>query len=139
MDPPHAHWHLLVLLSAGMLAIMSVGAPGTQGVVTGKHAAGVATPNFAAVAAMTLGFNGAEHNGNGGMFFMGTKSMMFAAGWLPESTRFSGVTMSVDGPMPIVHINVAPLTTWIAMTGSFSLRSPGSRPGGSLPHPADQC
>lgn len=58
----------------------TVGAPGFHGVVAGMHAAGVATPAFAAVAAMTVGFKGAEHKGNAGMFLNGTKSMMFAAG-----------------------------------------------------------
>lgn len=99
-----------------MLASNTITAPGFHGVVAGTQAAGVATPAFAAVAAMTVGFKGAEHNGNGMMFFIGTKSMMFAAGWLPDITRFSGVTTKVDGPIPIVHKSVAPLTTWIGIS-----------------------
>lgn len=72
---------------------------------------GVKTPAAAVVAAATAGLVGVMHIPNGMMFFMGTKSMMFAAGWLPESTLFSGVTIKVDGAIPNGHIKTAPLTT----------------------------
>ena len=125
ITPPQAHWQVQVLSSAGMKPSNTVGAPGFQGVVTGMQGIGVNTPEAAAVADATVGLLGVVHMPNGMMFFMGTKSMMFAAGWLPESTRFSGVTTNVDGPIPIVHIKVAPFTTWIGMPApSFPLPQP---------------
>ena len=41
--------------------------------------------------------------------------MMFAAGMLLDKVRFKGNTASVDGAIPKLHCNIAPLTTWIAM------------------------
>lgn len=61
--PPHMQFNLHVLSSAGMLAIRTVVLPpGIHGAtVAGIHGAGVGTPNAADVAAMTAGFDGAEH------------------------------------------------------------------------------
>jgi hypothetical protein len=115
ITPPHVHWQVQVLSSAGMKPSKTVGAPGFQGVVTGMQGIGVNTPDAAAVAEATVGLLGVVHMPNGMMFFMGTKSMMFAAGWLPDSTRFSGVTTKVDGATPKGHVRMAPLTTWIGM------------------------
>jgi hypothetical protein len=104
--------HLLVLSSAGMLAINTLGAPGTQGAgVTGMHGMGVSTPNAVAVAAATAGFVGVMHIPNGMMFTIGTWSMMFAAGMLLDNVRFTGSTTSAEGDTPKLHISCAPLTT----------------------------
>jgi hypothetical protein len=101
------------LLRAGLLAIITVGAPaGIQGpVVTGMQGIGVSTPCAAAVALATVGFAIEEHMPKGKMFFMGTLSMMVAAGKLPTMTLFSGVTNNVDGAAPNEHCNVADITT----------------------------
>lgn len=72
ITPAHVHMHLLVLSSAGMLAINTVGAPGTHGAgVTGTHGMGVSTPNAVAVAAATAGFVGVVHIPNGMMLTIG--------------------------------------------------------------------
>jgi NADH:ubiquinone oxidoreductase subunit K len=65
----------------------------------------------AAVAAATIGLLGVLHTPNGMMFFMGMKSMMLAAGCVPDNTRFSGVTIKVEGAIPKMQVNVARLTT----------------------------
>ena len=88
---------------------------------------GVNTPEAAAVADATVGLLGVVHMPNGMMFFMGTKSMMFAAGWFPDNTLFSGVTNKLEGAIPNEHIRVAPLTTWIGMARPPSV---GSAAGG---------
>ena len=123
ITPPHVHWQVQVLSSAGMKPSKTVGAPGFQGVVTGMQGIGVNTPDAAAVAEATVGLLGVVHMPNGMMFFMGTKSMMFAAGWLPDSTRFSGVTTKVDGATPKGHVRMAPLTTWTGMSAPFPART----------------
>jgi hypothetical protein len=64
---------------------------------------GVSTPNAAAVAAATAGFAGDMHMPNGMMFTKGTLSMMFASGWFPVLTRFTGSTTRLLGAMPIMH------------------------------------
>jgi len=64
---------VLVLLSAGIPPTITVGDPAVHGAgVVGTHAAGVKTPNFAAVAAATVGFAIELHNGNGVMLTTGT-------------------------------------------------------------------
>jgi hypothetical protein len=71
--PPHMHVHIELLLSAGMLAMRTVGAPGVQGaVVAGIHGMGVSTPKAAAVAAATVGLAGHMHMAKGMIFTMGT-------------------------------------------------------------------
>lgn len=100
------------LLRAGLLAIITVGEPGAQGAeVTGTQGIGVSTPCAAAVAAETVGFAIEEHMPKGRIFFMGTLSMMVAAGRLPTMTLFSGVTTKVDGAAPNEHCNAADITT----------------------------
>ena len=100
------------LLRAGLLAIITVGEPGTQGAeVTGTQGIGVSTPCAAAVALATVGFAIEEHVPKGKMFFIGTLSMMVAAGKLPTMTLFSGVTNNVDGAAPNEHCNAADITT----------------------------
>src|SRR5271170_726675 len=110
--PPHMHISVQVLSKVGLLAKMTVGAPGTQGaVVTGTHGMGVSTPSAAAVAAATSGFDGDMHMPNGMMFTSGTLSMMLASGCSPVLTRFTGRTTNVLGAIPIMHCRVAPLHT----------------------------
>jgi hypothetical protein len=64
---------------------------------------GVSTPIAAAVAAATEGFAGDMHIPNGMMFTIGTWSMMFASGWLPVFTRFTGSTTRLLGAIPMAH------------------------------------
>ena len=67
------HISLEVSSSAGMLAISTVGAPGTQGAgVFGMHGVGVSTPSAAAVAAAVVGLARLVHGPNGMMFIIGT-------------------------------------------------------------------
>ena len=116
MTPPHIHMQVEVLLSAGLLAMRTVGEPGAQGaVVTGMQGMGVSTPSAAAVAEATAGLDGVMHMPKGMMFTMGTKSMMFAAGMLEHMVLFTGRTVKVPGAAPKLHISVAPLTTRLAM------------------------
>lgn len=57
MTPPNEHISLDELLSAGMLAIITVALPGVQGAaVIGVQGIGVSTPSAAAVADATAGF-----------------------------------------------------------------------------------
>lgn len=105
------HVSLLLSFKAGMLPIKTVGAPGVQGAaVAGTHGAGVGTPIAAAVAAITVGLLGLEHMPNGGMFTIGAKSMIVAAG-VPVSTRFAGRTDSAAGAAPKLHWMTAPVHT----------------------------
>jgi hypothetical protein len=102
---------LQVLSSAGMLAIRTVGAPGTHGAgITGTHGCGVNTPNAAAVAAATAGFASDEHMPKGMMFTSGLLSMMFASG-VCVKVRLTGNTTSELGAAPKLHFNVAPMHT----------------------------
>lgn len=108
--------HCEELFRAGMLAISTVGEPGTHGAtVTGMHAPGVRTPRAAAVCAAVTGFNKLVHTPNGMTFISGTLSMMLAAGTPPIIVRFAGRTTSVDGAIPIVQSVVAPFTTGMPM------------------------
>jgi hypothetical protein len=121
--PAQAQVSLLLSLSAGIFPIRTVGAPATHGAaVTGTHGIGVSTPNAAAVAAMTVGFDGLEHMPNGGMFTIGAKSMIVAAG-APVSVRFVGRTAKVAGAAPKLHCIIAPAQTWHAMIKFLSLPS----------------
>jgi len=72
MTPAQVHMSLLLLSRVGFLPNITVGAPGVHGaVVTGMHGIGVSTPNAAAVAAATDGFDGDMHMPNGIMFVIG--------------------------------------------------------------------
>jgi hypothetical protein len=118
ITPAHMQLSLHVLSSEGMFASSTVGAPGTHGAgVAGMQGMGVSTPMAAAVAAATTGFAGLRHMPKGRMFSIGLWSMMFAAGWLPENTRFKGSTTRALGAMPIEHMSCAVLTTCIGMIG----------------------
>lgn len=112
ITPPHWQRQVQTLVRAGFLPTVTVAEPGVQGeVVAGIQGAGVNAPNFAAVAAATTGFESVIHIPNGMMFFMGTKSIIVAAGSLLPATKFSGVTVNVLGATPKLHISIAPDTT----------------------------
>jgi hypothetical protein len=114
--PPHVHRHFDTLSSAGILAIMTVGAPGTHGaIVIGMHGMGVGTPIAAAVAAMTIGLAIELQTPNGMMFTIGMWSMMFAAGGPSHRTLFFGSTTRLDGAAPNVQVIIAPIDTWLGM------------------------
>ena len=108
MTPPHWHINLQLLFKAGFLAIMTVGEPGAQGAgVTGTQGMGVSTPRAAVVALATVGLDNEVHIPKGMIFFIGTLSMMVAAGRLLTLTIFSGVTTSVEGATPNEHCKFA--------------------------------
>ena len=72
MLPSQVQRHLAVLFNAGSFPYITVGAPSNQGAgVAGTQGAGVKTPRAAEVAEITVGFVGAEHMPNGGMFTVG--------------------------------------------------------------------
>ena len=78
-----------VLLTAGILAIMTVGLPGAQGVtVFGIQGMGVKTPSAAVVAEATVGLASEVHMPKGKILTMGLLSMILAAGILEVITRF---------------------------------------------------
>jgi|SRR5471030_56802 len=115
MTPAHEHISLLLWFKAGRLPINTVGAPATHGPAgIGMQGIGVSTPSAAAVAAITIGFDGLAHRPNGGTLTMGAKSMMVAAG-VPVRTRLAGNTTSVDGAAPKLHCMTAPAQTWHPM------------------------
>ena len=115
MTPPQLHMQVHVLFKAGMLPILQVAEPGFQGeAVTGTQGIGVKTPSAAAVAEATAGLAIDEHIPKVGMFFIGTKSIIFAAGAV-ALTLFSGVTRSAAGATPNVHVIAAPAVTWVGM------------------------
>jgi len=112
MAPPQLHMHWEVLLSAGMVATITVVDPGAQGaVVTGTQGMGVSTPSAADVAEATEGLVMDMHMPKGMMFTMGMLSMMFAAGMLEHMVLLVGMTVRVPGAAPKEHISVAPETT----------------------------
>ena len=101
-----------VLLSAGILAIITVGDPGDHGAtVTGTQGIGVSTPKAAAVAAATIGLAGEEHIAKGGMFIMGLLSIMLAAGILLVITLLRGKTINEAGAAPNEQVIIAPIHT----------------------------
>lgn len=116
ITPPNAQLHIELLLSAGMLAIITVGDPGAQGAtVTGVQGMGVSTPSAAAVADATAGFARLMHMPNGGMFTNGLLSMIVAAGMFVAVTLAVGKTFSALGAAPKLHCIIAPVTTSVPM------------------------
>ena len=70
--PPHMHMQVLESVSAGILAICVLAAPGVQGAtVAGMQGIGVNTPIAAAVAEATVGLDGDWHMPKGMMLVMG--------------------------------------------------------------------
>ena len=98
------------LVNAGMPPISTVGDPGFQGVVTGRHGIGVSAPSAAAVAAATIGLASDWHIPNGGIFTMGMQSIMLPAGAV-AMTRLFGNTLRTEGAKPKLHLSIAPVTT----------------------------
>jgi hypothetical protein len=116
ITPSHVHMHLDVLSSAGKLLISTVGAPGIHGAaVAGTQGIGVNTPSAAAVAVTTSGLVGAAHMPKVGMFSIGAKSMMVAAGMLLTIVVGALVAMSDAGAAPNVQAIIAPVTTCCGM------------------------
>ncbi len=107
MTPAQVHMHVLFAVNAGKLLISVLAAPGIHGAgTTGTH--GTGEPR----AAMTAGFVGAVHIPNGGMFAIGAKSMIVAAGLFSAFTGGPlGITMSVAGARPNEHLSIAPMFT----------------------------
>jgi hypothetical protein len=90
--------------------------PGVQGAfVIGAQGCGVSTPDAAAVAAATWGLLGDMHIPNEVMFTFGSMSWMLAAEAESPLTAFVGITIRLEGALPIEHASVAPLTTSLAM------------------------
>jgi hypothetical protein len=113
MTPAHEQLHIDGDVSAGMLPMSVFAAPGFHGPAgTGTHGIGVSTPSAAAVAAATVGLAKLVHMPNGGMFIIGTMSLIVAAGLPSMSTRLVGKTFSVDGATPKVHVNMAVAVTF---------------------------
>jgi hypothetical protein len=110
IEPPIEQTHLLVLLRAGIPRSMTVAEPGAQGAaIAGTQ--GVGTPNAAAVSTL--------HVPNGGIFEIGTKSMILAAGF-DSAVTVGGATINVDGAVPDVHAIIALIATNWAMGHSSS-------------------
>ncbi len=119
MTPPQIHISWLVLFSAGALHNITVGAPGTHGAgVLGIQGMGVDTPKAAAVAAATIGLEGDWHMPNGGMFIIGTWSMMLAAIMLLVITVL-GVGTRLLGATPKVHFIIAPIQVCCGIVNSL--------------------
>ena len=105
------HMHFDESFNAGILPIMTVGEPGAQGaLVAGTQGIGVKTPSAAEVAEATVGLAMDEHMPKVGIFAMGLKSMMLAAG-APHIVLFKGGTMSAAGATPKLHVIIAPAVT----------------------------
>jgi len=108
MIPPQLQISFEELLSAGLLAIRTVGDPGAQGaLVTGMQGIGVSTPSAAAVAEATVGFARDWHMPKGIIFFNGILSIMVASG-MAVTALFSGVTINAEGAIPKEHWHIAP-------------------------------
>jgi hypothetical protein len=111
MVPPQQHWQVEMLSRAGMPPMRQVAAPGFHGVVTGMQGMGVSTPKAAAVAAATVGLASEMHIPNGGIFVMGAKSMIVAAGVVAK-VLFVGSTIREEGAKPKgTHCIIAPMVT----------------------------
>ena len=79
IEPPHAQVQVDVFVSAGTPPALTFMDPGVHGAaMTGTHGWGVRTPDAAAVAAATCGFDGVVHMPNGAMFAIGATSTMRA-------------------------------------------------------------
>ena len=109
---PIEHMQVELLFSAGILAIMTLLAPGVQGAeITGVQVWGVSTPLAAEVAADTAGLAIEVHIVKPAMLTYGLLSLMLAAGMLAAITLLVGSTVNEPGAEPKEHIIMAPLTT----------------------------
>lgn len=120
ITPPHMHWQIEPAASAGCPEIFVVGEPGCHGPVgTGTQGIGVRVPSAAAVADATVGFDRLVHIANGGMFMPGTMLVMTAAGRPSMVTVACGRADKVDGAVPKVHSNEAPVTAFGGMESPY--------------------
>ena len=107
--PAQVQLRVALLLSAGIEAISTAAEPGAQGaVVKGMQGWGVKTPAAAEVAAATWGLAGLWHMPKGGIFIIGTKSLIVPAGTLPVVTG-PAVALNTAGLVPIVQLMFAPV------------------------------
>ena len=110
--PAHIHINMDESSRAGNSPTMTVGQPGVQGAaVAGIQGIGVRTPSAAAVAAATWGLAGDIHIPKVGIFSIGAKSMMVAAGMPDVVTVGADVAIKLAGATPIVHMSIAPVHT----------------------------
>jgi hypothetical protein len=111
ITPAQLHISLELSLSAGILATITVEAPGAHGaVVTGMQGMGVNTPIAADVADATIGFASDWHIPNGMIFAIGILSIMLAIG-VVVLTIFLGRTVRELGVVPKLHLSIAVLHT----------------------------
>jgi hypothetical protein len=116
IDPPQVHNSLQLLLTIGIEPLSTAGTPGSQGeAVAGTQGIGVRTPSAAAVAEATVGFDGEVHMPNGGTLTMGLKCELLADGTADVSIVVLGMTITLAGATPKVHIIVAPMQTAMPM------------------------
>ena len=93
--PNHEHMVLLSSVKAGMLAIKTSVLPGVQGIVgIGRQGWGFKTPWLAVVAAAVSGLVSVVQLPKGGIFTIGLKSIILAAGWFSSRIRLSGKTVN---------------------------------------------
>ena len=110
--PAHMHISLEVLFSSGFPQTRMVGTPFTQGAgIAGVQGAGVNTPAFAAVAAMTAGLFGLLHMPKVGNLL----SMMVATRRFIPCTVCWEETVSGQGAAPKTHWHTALVTTGFAI------------------------
>lgn len=120
MTPAQLHMHWLLLVRTDIFPAVTVGAPGTQGAeVAGTQGMGVKTPIAAEVAEATVGFAMDLHTPKDGMFAMGLKSMVVAAGFLSIITICPGRMVSGAGAAPIEHWRSAPVVTKSGMGSTY--------------------
>jgi hypothetical protein len=124
MTPPHMQFRVQTLVRAGILPILTVAEPGDQGAtVLGMQGWGVKTPDAAAVADATWGLANEVHMTNGITLAIGLLSIILAAGTLFAFTLLAGVMTSELGPVPKLHVAIAPMTTcWGINPPNYELR-----------------
>lgn len=120
MTPPHMQFSVQLLFKAGIFPINTSGVPGVHGVtVAGTQGIGVNTPKAAAVAAATAGLAMDEHIPKGGIFTIGSLSIMVAAGISLVFTRLVGNTIREEGATPNGQVIMAPIHTCTGMVKWF--------------------
>ncbi len=116
ITPPQLHMSLEELLSAGKLAIRTVGEPGAHGAaIAGIQGIGVSTPKAAAVADATVGLAMDVHIANGGIFAIGLLSIIVAVKKLDVMVAVCEFTIRVPGAVPKVQAMLAVIATARAM------------------------
>jgi len=92
-----------------MLTEVQPGFQGEEGL--GTQGIGVSTPRAAAVAAATAGLAGDVHMPKGDTFVIGTMSATFPASPTVVVTRGGGVALNMEGAVPRLQSNSAPVQT----------------------------